>query len=103
MLYGNAMKPNTKVFEKPVDSGSVAARGGKAGVSRCQAPAEPGRVDDQARIHAARAAFRDYHARCFWHMRPDLAITIEDIPVIARGLRQNGGRQGYLLAEQLCR
>jgi hypothetical protein len=97
------MKPSTTACENQADSISAATRREGVGASQCQAPAELGRADNPARLRAARAAFRDYHARRFWYMRPDMEVTMEDIPAIARGLRQNGGRRGFLLAEQLCR
>ena len=55
------------------------------------------------RVREARRAFREFQAQCFWHLRDDLPITERDIPEIARGLRQNGGRRGFLLAARLCR
>lgn len=58
---------------------------------------------DMVRIREARKAFRTFHAQCFWYMREDMKITLQDIPEIVRGLRQNGGRQGFLLAARLCR
>lgn len=58
---------------------------------------------DMVRVREARRAFRKFHAQCFWYMRPDMDITLADIPEILRGLRQNGGRQGFLLAARLCR
>lgn len=60
-------------------------------------------VQDQVRLRTARLAFRKYHAQCFWFLRPDMPLTIADIPEVVRGLRQNGGRQGFLLAANLCR
>jgi hypothetical protein len=54
------------------------------------------------RIREARRIFRKFHAQCFWYMRPDLDVTLEDIPVLVRGLRQNGGRQGFIIAARLC-
>ena len=54
------------------------------------------------RIREARRIFKRFYAQCFWYMRPDLNITRENIPVLVRGLRQNGGRQGFLLAAKLC-
>ncbi len=56
-----------------------------------------------ARVRAARQAFLRHHAQCFWYLRADLEITAKDLPMIADGLRRNGGRDGFLLAEQLCR
>ena len=58
---------------------------------------------DMVRVREARKIFRAFHAQCFWFMRPDLHVTVEDIPELVRGLRQNGGRQGFLLAARLCR
>jgi len=55
------------------------------------------------RVREARKIFREFHAQCFWFMRPDLRVTIDDVPELVRGLRQNGGRQGFLLAAKLCR
>lgn len=58
---------------------------------------------NMVRLREARRAFRKFHAQCFWYFREDMKITREDIPEIVRGLRANGGREGYLLAEKLCR
>ena len=58
---------------------------------------------DRVRVREARQAFRDFHAQCFWYLRPDMQVTRGDIPEIARGLRRNGGRKGFLLAARLCR
>jgi hypothetical protein len=58
---------------------------------------------NMVRLRETRRAFRKFHAQCFWYMREDLPITLADVPEIARGLRQNGGRQGFLLAAKLCR
>jgi hypothetical protein len=55
------------------------------------------------RVREARRAFRRFHSQCFWYLRPDMPVTLADVPEIARGLRQNGGRQGFLLAAKLCR
>ncbi|AKJ63747.1 hypothetical protein L21SP4_00467 [Kiritimatiella glycovorans] len=54
------------------------------------------------RVREAQKAFHRYYARCFWYMRDDLRVTLSDVPEIVRGLRQYGGREGYLLAEKLC-
>ena len=58
---------------------------------------------DMVRVREARKIFREFYAQCFWFMRPDLRVTVDDIPELVRGLRQNGGRQGFLLAAKLCR
>lgn len=80
----------------------LAAIGRKGGTkSRRSLSAET--ACDMVRVREARKIFREFHARCFWFMRPDLRVTINDIPELVRGLRQNGGRQGFLLAAKLCR
>ena len=58
---------------------------------------------NMVRVREARRAFREFYAQCFWYLRPDLDVTLEDVPEIVRGLRQNGGRQGFLRAAKLCR
>ena len=60
-------------------------------------------LTDEVRLRTARRAFRRFHAQCFWYLRADLKITLADIPMIADGLRRNGGRSGFLLAAKLCR
>jgi hypothetical protein len=55
------------------------------------------------KLELARTAVREFHAQCFWYMRADLDIKPSDLKEIARGLRQNGGRRGFLLAAKLCR
>ena len=80
-------------------SAPIGRRGG-AGSRRTPPPAE---VRDAARLREARRAFRDYHAQCFWYLRPDMPVAPGDVPEIVRGLRRHGGRKGFLLAARLCR
>ncbi len=55
----------------------------------------------ESRIELARRLFREFYAACFWHLKPDLVVTEEMIPVLLRGLRTHGGRRGLLAAAQL--
>jgi len=55
----------------------------------------------QARLELANRLFREFYSSCFWHCRPDLTITEDKIPLVVRGLRQHGGRQGLLAAARL--
>ena len=83
-------------------SAYLAEIGRKGGLkSRRRLPPEDAR--NMVRIREARRAFRKFHAQCFWYLRDDMKITEADVPEIVRGLRQNGGRQGFLLAAKLCR
>ena len=47
--------------------------------------------------------YREYHAICFWHMRPDLIVTEPILPAIVNGLRTHGGKTGALAAAQLLK
>ncbi len=60
-------------------------------------------AEEESSVRAAREAYRRFHAQCFWYLRADLEITQAEVPMIAEGLRKNGGRVGLLLADQLCR
>lgn len=55
------------------------------------------------KLALAQAAFREFHARCFWFMRPDAEIVAEEVPYICERLRADGGRRGFYLAADLCR
>ena len=74
---------------------------GRQGGSRSRRT--PPSAEARERVHAARRAFRDYHAQCFWYLHPDMQVTLGDVPEIVRGLRRHGGRKGFLLAARLCR
>ena len=54
-------------------------------------------------VREAKKAFAMFRTQCFWYLAEDMKITVEDVPEIARGLRKNGGRRGFLLASKLCR
>jgi hypothetical protein len=55
------------------------------------------------KLQLARRVLHDFHAQCFWYLREDLELKPSDLDEIVRGLRQNGGRKGFLLAAKLCR
>jgi hypothetical protein len=52
-------------------------------------------------LNLAQQLFKEFYGACFWHMKPDLVITEAMLPLIAKGLRTHGGRQGWLAAERL--
>ena len=79
------------------------ARIGRKGGSKSRRRLSPEEAKNMVRVRETRRAFRKFHAQCFWYMREDIPITLADVPEIVRGLRQNGGRQGFLLAAKLCR
>ena len=51
----------------------------------------------------AQEIFRRYHAKCFWHYDPNMLIDETNLSLVIEGLRKYGGREGYLLADELCR
>lgn len=57
---------------------------------------------DKRRLTRAQVAFRENYSRCFWHMKRDLVVTEENLPVIIEDLKLYGGRKGWLLAYELC-
>jgi len=55
------------------------------------------------RLALAQRAFREFHARCFWFMRPDAEIVAEEVLYICERLRADGGRRGFQIAAEICR
>jgi hypothetical protein len=55
------------------------------------------------KLALAKRLYRECYADCFWHMKPDLEITEENLPIIIRELRDNGGRREFLEAAKLAR
>ena len=50
----------------------------------------------------AQELYRKYYAQCFWHLDPNLKIVPDNIQIVLDGLRKYGGREGFILAEELC-
>jgi hypothetical protein len=65
--------------------------------------AEETALSSTEKLDLARKVLRDFHAQCFWYLREDMELKPSDLGEIVRGLRQNGGRRGFLLAARLCR
>jgi hypothetical protein len=78
------------------------AKIGEKGGKKSRRVLTKGDAKNMVRVREARRAFRRFHARCFWFMRPDLHVTLDDIPEIVRGLQSHGGREGFFLANKLC-
>jgi hypothetical protein len=49
----------------------------------------------------AQQIFSQYHAKCFWHLRKDLKVTMENLSIIQNGLKKYGGLEGLRLAAEL--
>jgi len=79
------------------------ARIGRKGGAKSRRHLSSEDAKNMVRLRDARRAFSMFHSQCFWYMRENMVITLADVPEIVRGLRQNGGRQGFFLAAKLCR
>ena len=79
------------------------SRIGRKGGIRSRRKLSSAQARDMVRVREARRAFHKFHTQCFWHLRPDLAVTLDDVPDVVRGLRQHGGQKGFLAAARLCR
>jgi hypothetical protein len=64
-------------------------------------PEIQGPLTAQERLELANRLYRQYHALCFWHSPRGLVITEELIPFVAKGLRNHGGRRGFILSGKL--
>jgi hypothetical protein len=64
-----------------------------------EAAATPMSVKDK--LELANRLYREYHTRCFWHMKPDLVVSEAILPAIILGLRTHGGKEGALAAARL--
>ena len=89
-------------METPPDVSAYLAEIGRKGGKKSRRRLAPEDARNMVRVREARRAFREFYAQCFWYMRPDMEITLADVPEVARGLRQNGGRRGFVLAAKLC-
>jgi hypothetical protein len=78
---------------------TIGARGGRK--SRRTLDADTART--MVRVREARRAFRRFRASCFWSYRPDLVITVNDIPWVAEQLMKHGNREAWRIGVKLCR
>ena len=90
-------------MEPSPDIQAYMAQIGRKGGQRSRRRLSSEDARNMVRVREVRRAFQRYHAQCFWYMPLDLTIGLADVPEIARGLRQHGGRDGFLLAADLCR
>ena len=49
----------------------------------------------------AKEIYINFHSQCFWHMKKDLEITPELLPLVIDGLRKYGGATGFKIAAEL--
>jgi hypothetical protein len=54
-------------------------------------------------VRELRRAYQGWHGVCFWSSPANYRPGLQDRDWIVEGLRRHGGRQGWQLAETLCR
>jgi hypothetical protein len=59
------------------------------------------RLSLEEKLALAAQLYREYHTRCFWHMKEEIAVTEAILPTIIQGLRTYGGKQGALASARL--
>jgi len=55
------------------------------------------------RLHKAQMAYQKFRTQCFWSYKKNLILRNKDIPWVTEGLRKNGGKEGFLIAGEICR
>lgn len=78
---------------------AIGARGGRKSRRRL----DPDTARAMVRVREARRAFRRFRTSCFWSYRPDLKITVQDIPWVAEQLMKYGNREAWRIGAKLCR
>lgn len=78
------------------------ARIGRRGGLKSRRALDSSTARDMVRVREARRAFRRFYATCFWSYRPDLNITLDDVPWVAEQLRKHGNREAWQVASRLC-
>lgn len=78
---------------------AIGRKGGLA--SRRKLSSEMAR--NMVKVREARKAYTRFHPQCFWSYRPDLEITVEDVPWVAEQLMKHGGRDAWQAGAKLCR
>lgn len=58
---------------------------------------------DMASVREARRAYHEVRSICFWSYKPDLVITIADVPWVVEQLRKYGNRKACEVAARLSR
>lgn len=76
---------------------------GRRGGLKSRRTLHPDIARSMVAVREARRAFRRFHTTCFWSYRPDLQITVDDVPWVAAQLMKHGNRQAWIVGAKLCR
>ena len=76
---------------------------GRRGGLKSRRPLDPETAREMVRVREARRAFRRFHTTCFWSYRPDLRMTLVDVPWVGEQLMKHGNREAWHIGAKLCR
>lgn len=77
----------------------IGAKGGK----KSRRSLSPEQARRMVAVREARKAYRKYKQACFWSSPEDLVIQYQHVPLIVKGLREQGDRDAFVLAGRLRR
>ena len=76
---------------------------GRKGGTRSRRTLDSATARRMVMVREARKAYRRFYTLCFWSYRPDLVITLDDVPWVAEQLMKNGNRETWEIGRRLCR
>ncbi len=79
----------------------LAQQGAKGG-RKSRRALDPETARNMVRVREARRAFHRFRNSCFWSYRPDLVITMADVPWVAEQLQKQGNREAWRIGARLC-
>ncbi len=75
---------------------------GRRGGLKSRRVLDPQTARQMVRLREARKAFARFRLRCFWSAPATFLVSAQDIPWVARQLRNHGGQEGWRIAGRLC-
>lgn len=75
----------------------IGAKGGR----KSRRSLDPAQARRMVAVREARRAFREYKTSCFWSFDPEWNIEANQVPVVIRTLRNEGGAKAFALAKRL--
>lgn len=75
---------------------------GRRGGLKSRRKLSPSEATLMVKIREAKKAFKEYYSLCFWHLKPDLKITRDNLHLIVKGLKNHGDRRAFNIASRLC-
>jgi len=77
----------------------LGAKGGR----KSRRTLDPETARNMVRVREARRAYQRFRNTCFWSHRPDLVVSLADVPWVAEQLKKHGNREAWRIGARLCR